>query len=146
MKTPDCVIWGLTKKNNAFLKKFNGNQWSHSPLSVSGFHNASNSASTCSVQGVKKVQEDKAAKKDDEKKNEKSKKVFEIVMKHRMHHGRKVIKKNSTSQPDISRNTITKDVHRVAKVINGLTFQSDAHKKQLLKRLAKASHSLRSSV
>lgn len=143
MKTPDCVIWALTRKNNAYLKKFNGNQWSSNPLSTTGFHNASQSASTCSVQGVKRVV---AAKKDDEKKNEKSKKVFQVVLRHRMRHGKKVTKKNSQSGVLVSRHAITKPLTNASKAVSGLTYQSDAHKKQLLRRLYKVNKSLRSSV
>ena len=35
------VIWRVTKKWNSNLVKFNGNQWSKSPFSTTGFHNAS---------------------------------------------------------------------------------------------------------
>ena len=91
MKTPDCVLWALTKKNNAFLKKFNHNQWSHNPLSKTNFHNASSAASTCSIQGAKRVTVDK------ENKKEKTKQVFAVVTKHKMIHGKKAHKKNSTS-------------------------------------------------
>merc|ERR1719454_364719 len=138
MKTPDCVIWGLTKKNNAYLKKFNHNQWTHNPLSKTGFHNASSASSNCSIQGEKVVKVDKAAKKDDDKKkSQKSKKVFEVVVKHRMRHGRKVRKAGSQSGVLVSSHKITKDVHRTSKIVQGLTFVSDHHKKQLLRRLVR---------
>ena len=142
MKTPNCVIWGLTKKNNCFLKKFNGNQWSHNPLSVSGFHNASSTGSSASIQGHKRIQKSKDAKKDE--KSEKSKKVFEVVLRHRMRHGKKAMKNNSQSQPNVSRHVVTKNVHRVANIVNGLTYQSDSHKKRMLKRLARVERANRS--
>jgi hypothetical protein len=142
MKTPDCVIWGLTRKNNAFLKKFNGNQWSSHPLNVSGFHNASQSASSASVQGSKRITKAKDAKKDEV--SHKSKKVFEVVLRHRNRHGKKTHSKNSQSAPAFSRHAVTKNVHRVQKIVSGLTYQSDNHKKQLLRRLARVDAANRS--
>lgn len=41
VKLPNSVLWQLTKKNNSFLVKFNGNTFSHDPLNLTGFHNAS---------------------------------------------------------------------------------------------------------
>ncbi len=43
MKIPNPVVWQLTKKNNAFLVKFNGQTFTHDPLSLTNLHNASSS-------------------------------------------------------------------------------------------------------
>lgn len=138
MKTPDCVIWGLTKNNNAFLKKFNHNDWSHSPLSKTGFHNASSTASNCSVQGAKRVVVDKESKK------EKTKQVFAIVTKHKMIHGKKAHKKNSNSGVLVNTDLVTKGVHRCAKLIANMPFANPRDKKIMLRRLAKQSAAQRS--
>ena len=138
MKTPDCVIWGLTKNNNAFLKKFNHNQWSHNPLSKTGFHNASSAASNCSVQGAKSVVVDK------ENKKEKTRQVFTIVTKHKMVHGKKAHKKNSNSGLLVNADRVTKGVHRAAKIIANLPYATKVDKKVMLRRLAKQSAAQRS--
>ncbi len=43
VKLPSSVLWQLTKKNNSFLVKFNGQTFSHDPLNLTGLHNASSS-------------------------------------------------------------------------------------------------------
>ena len=43
MKVPSNVIWNLTKKWNSHLVKFRDFQFSHDPLNLTGFHNASSS-------------------------------------------------------------------------------------------------------
>jgi hypothetical protein len=78
MKTPDNVIWALTKRNSAYLVKFNGNSWTHNPLSQTGFHNASSANSTISVHG--------STKKTDKKK---FKRTFSVLIKHKLTHGAK---------------------------------------------------------
>ena len=138
MKTPDCVIWALTKNNNAFLKKFNHNEWTHNPLSKTNLHNATSTASNCSIQGAKKVVVDS------ENKKEKTKQVFSIVVKHKEIHGKKVQKKNSTSGVHVNVNTFTKGVHCCSKRIEKLPFASPAEKKVLLRRLARQSAAQRS--
>jgi len=51
MKTPDSVIWALTKRNSSYLVKFNGNEFTHNPHSVTGLHNASDAAGSVSLHG-----------------------------------------------------------------------------------------------
>jgi hypothetical protein len=133
MKTPDCVIWALTKRHNSHLVKFNGNEWTHNPLSNTGFHNASSSASTIGVGAH----------------HQKTKKhfsrVFSLTLKHKLGHGLKKAK-SAKSQSRISTSEIllTKEVNKAAKVIQGLTFQNQKAKNGALRRLARQSAANRS--
>ena len=135
MKTPDCVIWGLTKRHNSKLVKFNGNEWTHNPLSITGFHNASSSASTINVGA-----EHKKAKKN-------FRRVFTLNLKHKLGHGAKKAK-SATSQSRIAHTQIklSKEVNRAAKVIQGLTFQNQNAKNHALRKLARQSAANRSHV
>merc|ERR1740125_76501 len=113
MKSPDCVIWALTKRNNAHLVKFNGNQWSHSPLAMTGFHNASSSSSTINVKGNKTVD------------GKKVKRTFQLVLKHKMKHGVNAKKAQSAASQSkllVSQHNITKEVNKAAKIVQGLTY------------------------
>merc|ERR1712010_404484 len=47
------IIWGMTKKWNSQMVKWNHNHWSKSPFSQTGFHNASQAANTLGVVGKK---------------------------------------------------------------------------------------------
>jgi hypothetical protein len=113
MKTPDCVIWALTKRNNAQLVKFAGNEFTHNPLSLTGFHNASSTASTVSLVSTKKHSE------------KKFKRTFTLITKHKQTHGQKKARSATSSAGLlVSRVNMTKNVNRVAKVIQGLTYQN----------------------
>jgi hypothetical protein len=118
MKTPDCVIWALTKKNNSYLTKFNGNSWTHNPLSSTGFHNASSTSSTINVVA--------ARTKIDKKK---FKRTFTLRLKHKIIHGAKKAR-SAKSQSKIAHSeiVIAGDVHKAAKAIQGLTFQNQKEK------------------
>ena len=133
MKTPDNVIWALTKRNNAHLVKFNGNEWTHNPLSLTGFHNASSSSSTIGVSAHHKKT----------KKN--FRRIFDLTLKHKLGHGLKN-GKSAKSQSKISTSVIhlTKDVNRAAENIQGLTFQNQKAKNGALRRLARLSAANRS--
>ena len=126
MKTPDCVIWGLTKRHNSKLVKFNGNQWTHNPLSITGFHNASSSSSSINVGSA-------------QKKTKKSfRSVITLNLKHKLGHGAKSAKSaHSQSKIAHSQLVLSKDVGRVAKAIQGLTFQNQKEKNQALRKLAR---------
>lgn len=126
MKTPDCVIWGLTKRHNSKLVKFNGNEWTHNPLSITGFHNASSSSSSINVGA-------------EQKKTKKNfRRVFTLNLKHKLGHGAKSAK-SAKSQSKIAHSHIhlSKEVNRAAKVIQGLTFQNQKEKNQALRKLAR---------
>jgi hypothetical protein len=124
MKTPDCVIWALTRKNNAHLVKFNGNEWTHNPLSITNMHNASSSANTLSVHGSHKAD------------GKKFKRHFTAVLRHKEIHGRKAAR-SATSSAKLSHSEyrMSRPVHLVAKSINGFTYQNDKEKRQVLRRL-----------
>merc|ERR1712166_304893 len=54
MSVSQDVIWQLTKRNNSSLVKFNFNSWSKNKMNMTGFHNASQSASCLSVKATGK--------------------------------------------------------------------------------------------
>ena len=133
MKTPDCVIWALTRKHNSNLVKFNGNQWSTSALSPRGFHNASSSASTIGVGAHQ------------QKTKKHFSRVFSLSLKHKLNHGAKSAKSaKSQSRINTSEILLTKEVNNAAKTIQGLTFQNQKAKNGALRRLAKQSAANRS--
>jgi hypothetical protein len=136
MKTPDCVIWALTKRNNAYITKFNGNEWTHNPLSLTGLHNASSTASTINVVA--------ARKKTDKKK---FKRTFNLLLKHKLTHGAKKAR-SAKSQSKVAHSEIvlSGDVHHAAKVIQGLTYQNQKEKNLALRRLARGSAATRSNI
>lgn len=133
MKTPDCVIWALTKKHNSQLVKFNGNDWTTNPLSITGFHNASSNSSTISVGAHHK------------KTKKHFKRVFTLNLKHKLTHGAKTAKPaKSPSKITHSQVHLTREVHHAAKVIQGLTFQNLKAKNGALRQLARQSAANRS--
>ena len=54
-------MWGLTKRFSQYKTKWNGKDYSYSPFSTDGRHNASQSANTMGV-GVKRTKTDKGSK------------------------------------------------------------------------------------
>lgn len=125
MKTPDCVIWSLTKKHNAFIKKSNNNQFSSHPLNLTGFHNAAQASSTVGV----------SASKEQSKSAKGQKRVFSLTLKHKTHHRLTKRKQNSQSKISTSVHAIKAEVNHAARTIQGLTFQNDKAKKLALKKL-----------
>jgi len=136
MKTPDCVIWALTRKNNAHLVKFNGNQWTSHPLSVTNMHNASESASQLSVHGSHTADADR----------KKFKRHFTVTLRHAQRHGRKSIGKDSSSRLCHSELRMSKPMHKVAQAINGFTWQNDNQKRRAIRRLLRESRAQRQHV
>ena len=135
MKTPDCVIWALTKRNSAHLVKFNGNSWTHNPLSLTNFHNASSAASTVSVTGSKKHSE------------KKFKRTITLITKHKQTYGAKKARSDK-SQAGLLVSTVnmTKNVHHAQKAIQGLTYQNQKVKNLALRRLARVNAATRQHV
>jgi hypothetical protein len=135
MKIPDCVIWALTRRNNANLVKFNGNDWSSNPLSVTGFHNASNTSSTVSVHSSKKHSE------------KKFKRTFSLIARHKLTHGAKKAR-SAKSQAGVlvSTSNITKNVNLAAKAIQGNDSLNQKRKNAVLRRLARANAAARQHV
>lgn len=106
MKTPNCVIWALTKRNSSYLVKFNGNEFTHNPQSVTGLHNASDAANTVSLHGAR------------EKTDKGAKRVFILTQKR--NHARHGLKKKNHSSLDRAVQHLTRETTHAAKVINGL--------------------------
>ena len=129
------VVWRLTKKFNCNLVKFNGNQWSKSPFSLSGFHNATESANTLGVTGIKEKTDKDTVKR-----------VFALTLKHKRVNGISKRKSASQRKPAYSVHEVRNEVNRAAKVIKNLTWQDDRCKKLALRRLARASHSMQPSL
>ena len=121
MKQPSCVVWALTKRNNAHLVKFNKTEWSSAPLNNTGFHCASQAASQLSVDAVR----------------HNTKKAFGVkyVVKkgHAQHFGRKKICKSGAVMSDIKCNSRKHAVH----CISGQMHSSQKQKDQALRRLAR---------
>ena len=125
------VVWGLTKKWNSHIVKFNHNQWSKSPLSLTGFHCASESANTVGVTGTKQKTDKDTVRR-----------VFTLTLKHKRKNGIAKRKQNSQSKPCYSVHEVRNEVNRTAKAIQNLTWVDAQEKKRALKRLAKASWSM----
>ena len=127
MKTPDCVIWALTKRNSSYLVKFNGNEFTHDPHSVTGFHNASESANKVSIHGAR-VATKKGAKR-----------VFTLTQEH--HNARHGLKKakpgKSLSRLNHAEQPLTKETTHAVKVINGLDKVNQTRKNRIVRRLAR---------
>ena len=129
------VIWGITKKRNAHLVKFNGNQWSKSPFSHSGFHNASSAANTVGVVGKKELNDKKNVRR-----------VFTLTLKHKRRNGIQKRKAASQSKPGYSVHEVRREVNRAAKTIAGLSWADQKEKNSLLRRLAAASNGIRTTL
>ena len=130
MKQPACVLWALTKKNNAHLVKFNRNQWSSNPLNTTGFHCASQDASSVSVGAAR----------------HNTKKGFGVhyIVKqaHAQHQGRKKICKSGLVMSDVR----TTSVKHAVKAINGMQHASQKSKDMALRRLARQAAANRKDV
>merc|ERR1712166_1493036 len=134
MSISQDVVWQLTKRNNAQLVKFNENMWSRHPLNMTGFHNASQAASTVSVHGARESVQHGATLKKDQKR-------FQVCMRH----GTKKMAANSCSGGE--RSTLSSGtVHAAHRTIKGLVFQTHSARRNALRRLQRVSNSSRSSV
>jgi len=109
MKIPNNVLWQLTKHNNSYLYKFNGEEMSSDPLNLTNMHNSQSSG--ISNQASIGVQ----AHKEKSKKN--FKRVFDVLVKHKQHNKQIKKKKNSQSKLVYSVNPVRREVQRTAKVI-----------------------------
>merc|ERR1712166_69064 len=129
MSVSQDLIWQLTKRNNANLVKFNGNMWSKAPLNSTGFHNASQSASTISIHGS---QGPKA-------------KRFDVVTKRICKNGIKKIAKCSTIRGDNTRQSCS-TVHGAARTIKALVYQTHSARRNAYKRLQRVTNTSRANV
>lgn len=140
VKLPNSVLWQLTKKNNSFLVKFNGQTFSHDPLNLTGLHNASSSGlSNNNAVGVQ-------ATKVTSKKGKGKRAEFQLLQRHKTHNKIAKAKKNSTSGTVYSAQPVRRGVNRAAKVVKGLTHISERVRKLALKRVQKLHGGSRSHV
>ena len=126
MKVPNNVVWQVIKKNNAYLVKRGkkGDQFTKDPLSLTNFHNASQNG-IANDNSVSIVARKEAAKKQ-------SRRVFDINIRHTGHHSAK-----KTSGTVYSQQTVKKEVHRLAKVVQSLKGVPESKKALLMKRVFK---------
>lgn len=138
VKLPSSVLWQLTKKNNAFLVKFNGQQFTHDPLNLTGLHNASSSGlSNPSAVGfsAQKVKSKKATRAQ-----------FSLLQTHKSHNKISKRKNNSTSGAGYSVTPLRRGINRIGKVVKNLTHVSERVRKLALKRVQRLHVATRSHV
>ena len=123
MKIPSEVVWQLTKKWNSKLVKFNGQQWTSSNLSLTNFHNASQSASTIGLT-AEKVKGKKGTKR-----------VVTLRQAHKSHNKISKRKNNSQSKLLTSNVVLKRGLNRIGKVVNGLSFINNRVRVAALRRL-----------
>lgn len=138
VKLPNSVLWQLTKKNNSFLVKYNGQQFSHDPFNLTGLHNAS--ASGLSNNQAVSVQATKV------KAKKATKAQFVLLNRHKSHNKIAKAKKNSTSGAVYSAQPVKRGVNRIAKVVKGLTHISERVRKLALKRVQRLHVATKSHV
>ncbi len=104
------------------MVKFNGQQWTHNPLSLTNFHNASQAASTVGL----------SAEKAKGKKGTKS-----VVTLHQAHksHNKAPRKAGSTSKLQVSRVVLKRGINRIGKVVKGLSNINNRVRVAALRRL-----------
>mmetsp|Transcript_53010 Transcript_53010/g.64971 ORF Transcript_53010/g.64971 Transcript_53010/m.64971 type:complete len:148 (+) Transcript_53010:19-462(+) len=134
MRVPSCVLWGLTKKSNCFVRKYRNNRSSFSvdPLNLTGLHNAS-SAGLSNDQTVG-VSVQKVAS----KKGKGQKRIFNLALRHKQHNKRRLTKKGGQSQANslLTNNRLGREVNRAGKTITKISNVSDKNRKLALRRLA----------
>ena len=135
MKVPNCVLWGLTKKTNSFIRKYKNNRsaFSVDPLNLTGLHNAS-SAGLSNDQSIG-VQVEKVAS----KKGKGQKTTFNLLQKHKLYNKRRLTKKGGQSQagPVYTVNRLGRGANSAGKSIKKVSHVSEANRKVALRRLAR---------
>ena len=138
MRIPNSVVWQLTKKWNTHLVKFNGQQFTHDPLSLTNFHNASQ-AGLVNEQSIGLSGKNVEGKKG-------PKRVITLLQKHKNHNKITKSKKNSQSGLVASKIELKRGMNRIGKVVKGLSNISEKTRKLALQRLAKLHGSTRPIV
>merc|ERR1711935_571164 len=129
MSVSQDVIWQLTKRNNSSLVKFNFNQWSKNKMNMTGFHNASQAASSLSVKASGKGKSLR----------------FNIYGKCAQKHGiKKVVKASCNNGTNYCHSTST--AGHAAKAVKNMVFPAAHHKKMALQRVQRIHVQDRSSV
>ena len=135
MKIPSCVLWGLTKKTNCFVRKYknNGATFSTDPLSLTGLHNAS-SAGVSNSQSIGITAEKVASKKGKGQKT-----IFNLRLRHKDQNKRRLPKKGGESQANAVFTTcrLGRQANRAGKTIQKLSNVSESNRKLALRRLAR---------
>ena len=123
MKVPSALLWGLTKQNNAFVVRRNGQEFTRDPSSLTNLHNASQSGlandNAVSIGLIKGAKGSKGV----------AKRIFVLRQRHSGKHS-----KAARAGLVFSTQNLTKEVNRAAKVIDTLTV-SPAKKAALKERL-----------
>ena len=127
MKIPSSVLWQLTKRNNSFLVKFNGQTFSRDPLNLTGLHNASSSGIT--KDGAIGLQSFKV------KSKKGTRNAVALLTKHKSHNKITKRKKNSTSGAVYSKTELKRGINRIGKVVKGLPLINEKTRKLALKRV-----------
>jgi hypothetical protein len=130
MSVSQDLIWQLTKRNNAHLVKFNENMFSRHPLNMTGFHNASQAASTVGVASGKN-----------------GKKIY-VGIRHGANHGinKKAVRKVATGSKADHSTTVHGTVSGARRAINAEIFMTHSARRNALKRLQRVAHSTRTNV
>ena len=135
MKVPSCVLWGLTKRNSPFIRKYKNNraQFSQDPLNLTGLHNAS--AEGLSNEHSVGLSVSKVAS----KKGKGQKRVFVLTQNHKQIHKRRLSKKGGDSQagPSHSKYRLGREVNAASKSISKISGISEKARKLALKRLGR---------
>ena len=111
MKIPSEVEWQLTKKWNSNLVKFNGQQFTSNPLSLTNFHNASQSASPIGLSAEKVISPGKKG----------TKRTVLVRRVHKSHNKITKRKNNSNSRVNVSNVLLKRGLNRTAKFFTGLS-------------------------
>lgn len=127
VKLPSSVLWQLTKKNNSFLVKFNGQTFSHDPLNLTGLHNASQAGLSNNL-ALGLTSEKKKTKKG-------TRKALVLLSKSKSHNKIAKAKKNSTSGAVYSTQPLRRGINRIGKVVKNLTHISERVRRLALKRV-----------
>ena len=135
MKQPNCVLWALTRKHSAFVRraagaKSRGQCFSADPLNLTGLHNASSQGFTSD--GGIGLTVNRAASKS----GKSFRREYVLSIAHKSYHKTNRVLKNADAHLSHSTQTIIRGTAHTARVIQGLTHQSAAKKALLLRRLA----------
>lgn len=138
MKIPSSVLWQLTKKNNSFLVKYNGQTFSHDPLNLTGLHNASSSglANDASIGLQSHVVKTKKG----------TRRAVTLLQKHKSHNKITKRRKNSASGLVYATQPLRRGMKRLGKIVKGLPVHSERVRKLALQRLRRLHVANRSIV
>ena len=137
MKVPACVLWGLTRKHNAFKVQQAGAKsrlecFSKDPLNLTGLHNQS-SAGFCNDDAI-----GLQASKGKSKSGKSFRRVYHLRVGHKSYHRtNRVLKSKCDARLTASCMCIKRDTAHAAKTIKGLTGVNEKKRTLLLRRLGR---------